>query len=139
MATSYGKPKSQVAQPDPAPVDDDGWESVNEGAPQKWVPQEVGDNIVGIYMGFEDITIQDVKTGEDKDIRYYDIRDDDGNLWSVPNSFQIAKGFERKLSDDSPAVNIGDTVRLTFTGEVDLGKPGRNNMKNYKLDVRRNG
>lgn len=144
----YGKPKPPVSQTStqeipsggPPPADpNDGWKNVHAGAPEKWAPESIGDALIGTYVGFEDITIVDAKTGQDKSIRYFDIRDDLGHIWSVPDSYQIGKAFGRLLSDGSEAVPVGSYVRLTFTGEVNLNKPGHNPMKNYQLDVRRDG
>ena len=102
------------------------WGEVHAGAPVKWTAGEVGDSLIGIYVGFEEISIDDPVLGVQL-VRYYDVRDDAGYLWTVPNSFQIEKGFAR--------VAVGARIKLTYLGEIDLGKKGHNPMKNYSLHV----
>ncbi|MGH3571474.1 MAG: hypothetical protein ACRDUW_06555 [Pseudonocardiaceae bacterium] len=102
------------------------WVESHAGAPEKWEAGQVGDALIGTYVGFEEIEILDPERGP-QTIRYYDIRDRDNHLWSVPNSYQIEKGFA--------GVEIGSLVKLTYLGTIDLGKKGHNPMKNYSLHV----
>lgn len=104
---------------------DEGWETVSDESPTRIIFDTIGDQFIGTYLGHE--LIDDPAGGEPFD--YIMIRGTDGHLYSASAGYKLKDAFE--------SVNEGDLVRITYVKDVDMGKEGRNPMKDYKVDVKR--
>jgi hypothetical protein len=88
------------------------WEKVEEGF---WVPEEKGDEISGVYLGFkEDI-------GQNKS-RLYSIENEEGkmNVWG-------SKVLDGKMM----IIKIGQQVKIVFLGRVK--SEGKKEYKGYDV------
>ncbi len=105
------------------PVETDEWEVVAE-ARSKMLFDTDGDQYIGVWEGFEDII--DPNTGDV--YKYANFRNDETGPVTTSASYQL----ERGLKD----VPHGRTVRLTRTGQTDMGK-AKNPMNDFKIEVKK--
>jgi hypothetical protein len=103
------------------PVQDDEWETVAE-ARSKMIFDTDGDEYVGTWEGFD--TITDPNT--DEKYLYANFRNADGTPVTTSASYQLERGLQ--------SVPVGKRVKLTRTGQTDMGK-GKNPMTNFKIQV----
>jgi hypothetical protein len=100
---------------------DDGWQNVSEESATRIIFDSPGDVFTGTYLGHELV-------GPDKDMDYLMFRgENDDVLYSTSAGYKLTQAFE----DIAP----GTLARITFVKEVDMG-PGRNPMKDYRVDVK---
>jgi hypothetical protein len=102
----------------------DGWETVAETR-TKIIFDTDGDQFTGAWEGLENIT--DPNTGEVYE--YLNFREAGTNL---PVTTSAGYALKSGLAN----VATGSIVRITRTGQTDMGK-GKNPMNNFKVEVKR--
>lgn len=105
----------------PPVAEDDEWETVAE-ARSKMIFDTDGDEFVGVWEGFE--TVIDPNTGEE--YLYANFRNPDSGPVTTSAGYQLKRGLEN--------VKTGTKVKLTRTGQTDMGK-GKNPMTDFKIQA----
>lgn len=107
-----------------AKLSDTDFETVVEesGAPIDFT--EVGSVFIGEYLGPEEID----PTGKEEDqFTQHKFRDDDGAVRVVNGGYKLNVGLE--------GVGKGAIVRITRTNDVPMSDPGKNPMKDFRIEV----
>ena len=112
---------AEEAPVNPSVEEDEEWETVAE-ARTKMIFDIDGDEYVGTWEGFEDII--DPNTGDV--YKYANFRNAEDGPVTTSATYQL----ERGLKD----VEIGRKVKLTRTGQTDVGK-GKNPMTDFKIQA----
>lgn len=86
--------------------------------------EAVGASFVGEYLGAENIN----PTGKDEDaFTVHKFRDTDGNVRTHNGGYKLNAGLE--------GIAKGAVVRITRTDDVPMSDPGKNAMKDYRIEV----
>lgn len=102
------------------------WETRSDGIAHK-LDLQVGESFTGEFRGFVSVKIEQAD-GTIKPATWAEFREHGSDvLYSLSASYVIDKA----LRD----VAIGSMVRLERLPDVDLGKPGRNPVKDYRVQV----
>lgn len=107
---------SQKPQPDE-------WEEVSGESPDRIIFDTVGDQFIGTFVGFDIINAGD----EPFEVILLESRED-GKLYQTSASYKLAQGIRKATP--------GQVVRITYVKDVPMG-PGRNDMKDFTVDVKR--
>lgn len=107
---------------------EDEWETVvaESGSPITF--ENVGDQFIGQYRGIRHITPPN-STSPDDEFDQGEFVDTEGNLRVINLGY--------KLSEALNEVSPGSKVRITRTPDVEMSDAGKNNMKDYRVDVAR--
>lgn len=86
--------------------------------------EEIGDVFVGQYLGPTEID----PTGEPEDaFTQHKFRDADGTIRVVNGGYKLNVGLE--------GIESGTIVRITRAHDVPINDPGKNPMKDYRIEV----
>ena len=107
-------------------VKEDEWETVAEesGSPIEFAG--VGSSFVGTYLGKSVIAPTDDPNDSFTQLKF---RDEEGNVRVINAGYKLLTSFE--------SIEVGKRVRITRTADVPMSDPGKNAMKDYRVDVAR--
>jgi len=110
------------------------WDTVAEGAAIKVIFEEIGDEFIGLKLGKKHIDREPSANGQDQSFDLWEFRGRDGDLYAINNSYALEEALE-----DVPD---GMWCRIIYVRDVVTAKSKSNDkyndMKSYKVDVRRN-
>lgn len=104
----------------PAPTGTEEWETIDRGAPLKFTFDKIGDHLVGVYEGMEQIT--NPNNGDIFDQALF--TDDEGDLVA------ISPGYQLKVT--LATITPGTRVRITYRADVDTGQASP--MKSFTVE-----
>lgn len=111
------------------PVDDAGWETVVEPFGETAEFKDEGDTLIGRYKGSKEVMTDDLNNpGEKRNQTLYEIEDENGKLWSVWESYNVAQGMQNVAKDD--------LVRIKFVNKVPIDN-GARSVKQFEIAVKR--
>lgn len=85
---------------------------------------EPGAVFVGEYLGANEVN----PTGKEEDaFTVHRFRDSDGNVRTINGGYKLNVGLE--------AIDKSAIVRITRTQDLPMSDPGKNPMKDYRIDV----
>lgn len=85
---------------------------------------EVGAQFTGVYLGADNIN----PTGNDEDaFTVHKFRDAEGNVRTHNGGYKLNVGLE--------GIAKGTVVRITRTDDVPMSDPGKNAMKDYRIEA----
>ena len=120
---------SASTAPNVSQVDDEGWETVVAPFGETATFENPGDTLIGTYEGSKVVQTDDLNNpGEKRDQTVYDIRDENGKLYSVWSSYNVDEGMN--------AASPGDLVRIVFVNKVDIDG-GKRTVKQFEISVKR--
>jgi hypothetical protein len=105
---------------------DDDWTTVADESGEKLFFTTPGEQFVGIYVGTDVITNPKPRDGDSPTFEQQKFRTPDGKLHTINGGHKIQQG----MKDVIP----GETVRLTYMGDIDTGSPSP--MKDFRVDVK---
>jgi hypothetical protein len=106
-------------------VSDADWETVVEESGSPISFENVGDQFIGEYLGRTVIEPEGWK--EEDYFPQFKFKDTEGNVRTINGGY--------KLNESLELIAIGSLVRITRTPDVELNDPGKNAMKDYKIEV----
>lgn len=101
------------------------WETVAEesGEPIKF---EIGESFVGTFVGIRHI-VPPNSTDPKDEFDQLTFKDSEGNVRTINGGYKLLETFNQ--------VEEGKRVRITRTPDVPMGDPGKNDMKDYRVEV----
>lgn len=105
---------------------DSEWEVVSEesGSPIRF--ESVGDQFIGTFTGKHHI-VPPNSTDPTDEFDQLHFKDADNNVRTINAGYKLLEAFE----DIEP----GSKVRITRTPDVPMNDPGKNDMKDYRVEV----
>lgn len=105
---------------------DDDWTTVADESGEKLSFSSPGEQFVGIYVGTDIITNPQAREGDSPTFEQQKFRTPDGKLHTINGGHKIQAGIKNVLP--------GETVRITYMGDIDTGSPSP--MKDFRVDVK---
>jgi hypothetical protein len=109
-------------------VSDEEWETVAEesGSPIRF--ENVGDIFVGVFNGIRHIVPPKATKPEDEFDQLL-FRDAEGNGRTINAGYKLLEAFGN--------IEVEKKVRITRVPDVPMNDPGKNDMKDYRVEVAR--
>jgi hypothetical protein len=108
------------------PVSDYEFATVVEESGYKIEFPTPGSSFVGIYKGAEEVKPESAKDESDWFTRLL-FEDTDEKTGYINAGAKLMIGFE--------GIEAGSVVRITYVGDVEMSDPGKNPMKDYRVEV----
>jgi len=106
-------------------VDEAAWENVVEESGSPIAFENVGDVFIGKLLGNELIQPESFK--EEDYFTQWKFRDTDGNVRVLNGGYKLNEALE--------IIAVDSLVRITRVQDIPMNDPGKNDMKDYRIEV----
>lgn len=108
-------------------VTNEGWNTLVKPFAPTWAPED-GDTLTGVFLGSRMVEQDDLQNpGEKREAPVYEVKDSNGQDWSVWGSYALDEAFE--------SIAEGQEVRITYHGKEQIDN-GRRSVKKYTVQYR---
>lgn len=110
-------------------IADSEWETIQTEAGDQVEFDKVGDEFVGLYVGYDNIEFEDPKHGpqEFRQLHFRGLTDPENELYDINAGYRLRQASEK--------LTPGQIVRIKYVKDTPTGEAS--DMKEYRIDVRK--